>query len=50
MYEYKVISDDAQSEFEKKLNELGAKGWVLVSSFPRGDRHTGFVGIMEKKG
>ena len=49
MVEYKVISENTQSVFEKMLNEFGRKGWVLVTSYPRGDRNTGFVAIMEKK-
>ncbi len=49
MTEYKVISDSDSNEFEKKINELGVKGWVLVSSYAKGPRSTVFVAIMEKK-
>ncbi|MBT3284475.1 hypothetical protein HN807_03080 [Candidatus Bathyarchaeota archaeon] len=47
--EYKVITDSDSTEFEKKINELGAKSWVLVSSYTKGPRNTVFVAIMEKK-
>jgi hypothetical protein len=34
-YEYQILSEDSKSDTAKKLTELTAAGWEIVSSHPK---------------